>query len=65
MKVYIIAFAPAQIPCRGNVWFLNCEIAALFNQLYMKKKLMNLLDLWHVDKDLRNVKDGLLIFIWT
>ena len=31
-------------------------MTGFLNQQYLKKKMMNQIDFWHVDKDSRNVK---------
>ena len=40
-------------------------MTGFLNQLYLKKKMMNRIDFWHVDKDSRNVKPSLKILSWT
>ena len=38
------------------------RIAGFSKQLYLKKKLMNQFHFWHVDTDLRNIKDCFVTF---
>ena len=61
MKYHVISFMPAQIPYLGKFWFLSYKLSAnekagFLNQLYMKKKLTDQLDLWHDDVDSRNTE---------
>ena len=43
----------------GKFWFSSYEITGFLNLLYLKKRMMNQLDFWYVDKDSINVKYGL------
>ena len=44
---------------------LGNQMTGFLNQLYLKKKMMNRVDFWHVDKDSRNAKPSLKILSWT
>ena len=43
----------------GSKMLLGNHIAELLNQLYLEYEFMNQLDIWYLDIDLRNGKDGL------